>query len=72
MLEQAETARGLILTVRHANGGFRRLLVTKDGRGVVSADGAAPAKVAITGPNMIDVAIEGDRYRLPATIGTLP
>ncbi|OJV31595.1 MULTISPECIES: hypothetical protein [unclassified Sphingomonas] len=68
-LERAETARGLVLTLRHAQGGFRRLLVTKDGRGVVAADGAVPAKVTIVGNNEIEVALGGDRYRLPATIG---
>jgi len=36
-VERQESDRGLILTVRHPDGGFRRLLVTKDGRGVVAA-----------------------------------
>ena len=63
---------GLVLTVRRPDGAFRRLLVTKDGRGVIAADGAARAVVTIVAPDMIDVAIGGDRYRLPATIGTKP
>lgn len=58
---------GLVLTVRHADGGFRRLLVTKDGP--VAADGALPATVTSAGSNEIEVAVDGDRYRLPATIG---
>jgi len=69
-LDQTETARGLVLTVHHGDGGFRRLLVTKDGRGVVPADGAAGAHVSIIGTNEIEVAIDGDRYRLPAVVGT--
>ncbi|WEK42874.1 MAG: hypothetical protein P0Y64_16235 [Candidatus Sphingomonas colombiensis] len=68
-LEREQSERGLVLTVRHADGGFRRLLVTKDGRGVVAADGAAPAEVVIMGANEIEVTLAGDRYRLPATIG---
>ena len=68
VVEQTQSERGLVLTVRHADGGFHRLLVTRDGRGVVAADGAEPAKVTIAEPGMIDVALGGDRYRLPATI----
>jgi hypothetical protein len=61
--------RGLILTLRHPDGGFRRLLITRDGRGVVAADGAEPATVRIVEQGTIDVAVGGDRYRLPATVG---
>ncbi|HXH16302.1 MAG TPA: hypothetical protein VNJ10_09240 [Sphingomonas sp.] len=67
-IEQAQGRNGLILTVRHPDGGFRRLLVTKDGRGVIAADGAEVAKVTIVGTDGIDVALGGDRYRLSATI----
>ena len=67
-VEQAQSERGLILTLRHADGGFHRLLVTKDGRGVIAADGAEPARVTVPGAGSIDVAIGGNRYRLPATI----
>ena len=56
------------LTLRHPDGGFRKLLITDDGRGVVAADGAAPAAVQVIADRRIEVAIEGDRYRLPATI----
>ena len=61
------TAQGLILTVHRPDGGFHRLLV-KPGYGVVAADGAEEAKVTIVGANEIEVAIGGDRYRLPATV----
>ena len=67
-VEQAQGSDGLILTVRHSDGAFRRLLVTQDGRGVVAADGAEVARVAITGADGIEVALGGDRYRLPATV----
>ena len=67
-LEQMQTGSGLVLTVRHADDGrFHRLLVTRDGRGVVAADGAERAVVAIAGDGIV-VAIGGDRYRLPATV----
>jgi hypothetical protein len=34
----------------------------------MAADGAEPANVRIVGPNLIEVSIGGDRYRLPATV----
>jgi hypothetical protein len=57
-----------VLTLHNPDGGFHRLLVTKDGRGVVAADGAEPAIVRVVGEREIEVAIGGDRYRLPATV----
>lgn len=67
-IERRASAEGLTLTLRAPDGGFRRLLVTKDGRGVVAADGADPARVTPIAANRIDVEIAGDRYRLPATV----
>ena len=62
------TPAGLVVTIQRADGGFRRLLVTRDGRGVVAADGAQPARVRVVGADQIEVMLGGDRYRLPATI----
>jgi len=67
-IDRTQTQDGLFLTLRHPDGGFRRLLVTTDGRGVVAADGAEPAKVTPLGADMIEVALGGARYRLPATV----
>lgn len=67
-LDRVSSPQGLMLTVGHPDGGFHRLLVTKDGRGVVAADGAETAKVTIVGPDQIEVALGDDRYRLPATV----
>ena len=67
-MERVSGPEGATLTVRHPSGGFRRLLVTTDGRGVVAADGADPAIVSIVADNRIEVAIAEDRYRLPATV----
>jgi hypothetical protein len=58
----------VLFTVRAPSGSFRRLAATSDGRGVMAADGAEPATVRIVGPDLIEVSIGGDRYRLPATI----
>jgi hypothetical protein len=58
--------REAILTLRGPSGSFRRLQVTRDGRGVKAADGAEPATVTIVGKGLIEVAIGTDRYRLPA------
>ena len=67
-LDRVEGADGLELVVHNPDGGFHRLLVTKDGRGVIAADGAETAKVTIVGAGEIEVAIGDDRYRLPATV----
>jgi len=67
-LEQLPGDSGPTLTIRNPDGGFRRLQITSDGRGVVAADGAEPAAVAIIADNRIEVEIGGDRYRLPATV----
>lgn len=67
-LEQSSGGGGSILTIRNPDGGFRRLQIASDGRGVVAADGAEPATVTIIADNRIEVEIGGDRYRLPATV----
>lgn len=65
-IERTQTDEGIVITVRHPDGGFRRVLVVKDGRGVVPADGAEPAEVLLTGEDQIEVTIGPDKYRLPA------
>lgn len=59
---------GRILTIRKADGGFRRLRMTGDGTGVAAADGAEPAIVSIAPDQRILVEIGGDRFLLPARI----
>lgn len=71
-LDRSRGEEGLILTIRHPDGGFRRLRVTDDGRGVIAADGAEQAIVSLRGDRGIEVALGGDRYRLPATVGRRP
>lgn len=66
LIEQGEDKA--ILTVRHPDGGFRRLRIVRDGRGVVPADGAEEARVTVAGYRSIEVTIGEDRYRLPATL----
>lgn len=66
--DTTETPAGTILTLRHPDGAFHRLQITRDGRGVIAADGAEPAKVTPLGPDSIEVALGGARYRLPATV----
>lgn len=67
-VERTVSGDGLVLVMHHPDGGFRRLLVTTDGRGVVTADGAEQANVSVVDPSMIEVSVGGDRYRLPATV----
>jgi hypothetical protein len=67
-IDRTQTQDGLFLTLRHPDGGFRRLLVTSDGRGVIAADGAEQARVTPLTNDLIEVALGGARYRLPATV----
>lgn len=67
-VERSDTPAGVALVLRQPDGGFRRLLVTADGRGVVAADGAERATVRIVGAREIEVAVADERYRLPATL----
>ncbi|MFM7027692.1 MAG: hypothetical protein ACKOXK_03315 [Chakrabartia sp.] len=69
-LERQATPAGPVLVLRHPDGGFRRLQIVTDGRGVIAADGAQPAKVRLRGADEIEVQIEGDIYRLPAKAKT--
>ena len=57
-----------LLTLRSPSGSFRRLVATRDGRGVTAADGAEPATVTVIGKGLIEVSIGSDRYRLPARV----
>ena len=66
-VQRAPRPDGTTLIIRHPNGGFRRLLITRDGRGVAAADGAARAVVTVIANGRIQVELAGDRYRLPAT-----
>jgi hypothetical protein len=66
-VERSREGEGLVLTVRNPDGGFRRFAVTGDGRGLIPADGAEPAAIALRDGG-IEVAVGTDRYRFPATI----
>ncbi|MGQ0660885.1 hypothetical protein [Sphingosinicella sp.] len=65
---EREGEGGAILVLRKPDGGFRRLRIVGDGRGVIAADGAEPARVTILDGARIEVEIGGDRFRLPATM----
>jgi len=67
-IDRTASQDGLYLTIRHPDGGFRRLLVTHDGRGVIAADGAEQAQVTPIAEDLIEVSIVGAHYRLPATV----
>jgi hypothetical protein len=53
-----------LLIVRHPDGGFHRLELGVEGRGIVAADGADMAVVS-QGQGMVEVTVGPDRYRLP-------
>ncbi|KRA84634.1 hypothetical protein ASD76_05570 [Altererythrobacter sp. Root672] len=64
-IESSVGAEGLVLTVLHPQGGFRRFTVVSDGRTVSSADGAQLASVTPR-EDGIEVTVGLDRYRIPA------
>lgn len=68
-IERTVDNESTLLTLRQPDGGFHRLRIAHDGRGVVAADGSEAAKVTVVGDDRIEVAIGGARYRLPATVG---
>ena len=59
---------GDALTIRNADGGFRRFRIVSDGRGLEAADGAEIAQIQMIDGSRIEVRIGGDRYRLPVKI----
>jgi hypothetical protein len=63
LVERTTTAEGLVLTVRHPDGGFRRFLVTTSG--IAAADGAERAMVSAR-ENDSEVVVGADRYRFSA------
>ncbi|MEC9067032.1 MAG: hypothetical protein VX569_07095 [Pseudomonadota bacterium] len=62
LVERAEIGGATVLTVRHADGGFRRFEQLPDGRGLVPYDGADPADQELR-EGKLEVAVAGDRYR---------
>lgn len=68
-VQEMSGAEGAVLVVGRSDVGYRRLQITTDGRGVISADGAEVANVSIVDEGMIEVSVGGDRYRLPADTG---
>ena len=67
-VERSRGKGGELLTIRHPDGAFRRLLVGDDGRGVTAADGAQQASARMVDGGETEITLAGDRYRLPATI----
>lgn len=63
-LEQASDDGETLLVIHHPDGGFRRLTVLSEGKGVAATDGAGALAQSLSG-DRLDVAIDGDRYRLP-------
>jgi hypothetical protein len=63
-VDSLDSPQGWLLTVRKEDGGFRRLLVNRDGR-ISAADGAQPAHIVADNAAGTEVEIGGDRFRLP-------
>lgn len=67
-LQRLDGAARSTIVLGRGDVGFRRFVITADGRGLTAADGAEPARVAIIGAAEVEVTVGNDRYRLPATI----
>ena len=63
--ERSSAGGKQFIVLHNPDGGFHRLEVVEDGRGVIAADGAHEIASALAG-NSLEVAIDGDRYRLSA------
>lgn len=66
--ERISDDNGTILVIRHPDGGFRRLRVLTNGRGLEVADGSEKATISIESGNRIMVTVANDRYLMPATV----
>ena len=62
-----ERGDGTILTLRHGDGGFRRLTLESDGT-IDTADGADTIILQPLSDGRTEIMVGSDRYRLPATL----
>lgn len=60
-----ERGGGTILTLRHSDGGFRRLTLETDGT-IDTADGADVLTLKTLDDGRAEIVVGEDRYRLPA------
>jgi hypothetical protein len=60
-----ERGDGAALTLRHKDGGFRRLMLEADGT-IDTADGAETMTVQPLGDRRTEITVGADRYRLPS------
>jgi hypothetical protein len=59
------SADGTQWTVRHSDGGFRRLAIAAD-MGVSAADGSGQLTGTALPDGRLEIVVDGDRYRLPS------
>ncbi|RDC60091.1 hypothetical protein HME9302_01290 [Alteripontixanthobacter maritimus] len=64
-IEEVASDDGAQVVVRHPDGGLRRFDRLPDGKGLAAADGADTAAQSYA-DGMLEIAIDGDRYRFPA------
>lgn len=63
-VERSQVDGRTILTVRHPDGGFRRLVALEGGKGYAAADGSEEAHLEANGAE-IEVTLGDDHYLLP-------
>jgi hypothetical protein len=70
--ESASAQLGIMLVLRHPNGGFRRFNVLNNGRGLSVADGFDETRISLLEDGMIELSSGDDKYRLPAQFKNTP
>lgn len=63
--ERTVVGAAQVIVVRHPDGAFRRLEVSKDGQSLLAADGADQSQSALKG-DRFEVILGPDRYVIPA------
>lgn len=63
----AERGDGSALTLRHEDGGFRKLVLENDGT-IDSADGSETIRIQMLTDGRAEISVGKDRYRLPSKL----
>jgi hypothetical protein len=69
-IQRTDSPDGRVIVARAPDGGFRRFLIVRDGRGVIAADGAEPVAVRPGDAAHVDVTAGDMVYRLPAKVAS--
>lgn len=66
-LERIGVGKSALFVAHHPDGGFRRLLLSADGKGLAPADGADEAS-SVVHKDAIELRVGQDRYLIPLSL----